>query len=83
MSRAPVENSYYDHADHGRVKVQRVKNGMVYFEKCGERGSIAGGRRIPAGEMETIDHFYSKTRPADVTVSADAAILDFSGLDPQ
>lgn len=74
-----VENSYYDHDEHGRVKVVDVTNGVVSMEKQHET-FVSAGQRFPAGAKQSAAGFQDDAEPADVTVSADAAVFDLRGV---
>lgn len=73
-----VENSYYDHLEHGLVKVVSVNNGVVSMEKQ-EDDVVAGARRIPAGVKQAASGFRRDAEPADVEVDAQPVVLDLFG----
>lgn len=74
-----VENSYYDHDEHGRVKVVDVTNGVVSMEKQ-EEYSIVGGQRIPGGTKQAAAGFQRDAEPADITVKAETAHFNIEGI---
>lgn len=75
----PVENSYYDHDEHGRVKVVDVTNGVVSMEK--QRDTVVtGGVQIPAGVKQSAAGFMRDAEPADVTVDADMVVVNSEGM---
>lgn len=71
-----VENSYYDHAEHGRVKVVSVDNGVVSMEKQEEEAFVNGIGKIPGGAQQSAAGFQRDAEPADVTIEAEAAVFD-------
>lgn len=74
-----VENSYYDHDEHGRVKVVDVTNGVVSMEKQQDY-SVVGGRRIPGGAKQSAAGFQDQAEPADVKVKAETAFFNLEGI---
>lgn len=75
-----VEGSYYDHAEHGRVKVVDVSNGVVSMEKHDDDTFVSGLGKIPGSTKQSAAGFRRDSEPADVTVSADAAVFDLTGV---
>lgn len=75
-----VENSFYEHDEHGLVKVVSVNNGVVSFEKRDE-SVYTGGMSIPAGSQQAAAGFRDCVEPADITVPANAAVFDLTGVD--
>lgn len=75
-----IENSYYDHVEHGRVRVVDVTNGVVSMEKQ-EEYTFTGNNRIPAGVKQAASGFQADAEPADVTVHANPAVFDILGKD--
>ena len=61
-----VENSYYDHFEHGRVKVVDVENGVVTMEKQEETLSWSG-TRFPSMAKQSASGFQDQAEPADIT----------------
>lgn len=80
MEGSIVEDSYYDHAEYGRVRVVDVTNGVVSMEKQNETVPITGGR-IPAGVKQSAAGFREDAEPADVTVNADAIVINTEALE--
>lgn len=74
-----VEDSYYDHAEHGTVRVVDVSDGEVSMEITGA-SVVIGSRSIPAGARQDADGFRRDAEPADVSASADAAEFDLTGV---
>lgn len=72
-----VENSYYDHAEHGRVKVVSVRNGVVSMEKQNDY-SFIGGSKIPGGAQQSAAGFQEDAEPADITITAAPAVFGVS-----
>jgi len=63
------ENSYYSHDDHGRVGVEFVGKDTVLFST--DEGEA---------HAEMVPEFEERTEPADVTVTADTAEYDITGV---
>lgn len=75
-----VENSYYDHDEHGRVKVVDVTNGVVSMEKQEEYEFVSGMGRIPGGTKQAASGFQRDAEPADITIDAESAVFDLTGV---
>jgi len=75
-----VEDSYYDHDEHGLVKVVAIREHKVLLEKQSEQ-TVIDGVTIPSGEKEPITDFKENADPADVTASADKAEFDLFGME--
>lgn len=61
-------NSYYEHDEHGRVKVVDV-DGLVLYEIVGQTRQIPGMGEIPSGATEPVEAFEERTEPADIEMS--------------
>lgn len=78
-----VEDSYYDHSEHGRVKVLDVTKGVVTMQKQNEYTAIAGGgERFLSYATQSAVGFREDAEPADVTVNADLIVIDSDSTDP-
>lgn len=67
-----VENAYYDHSNHGKVKILKIEDNVVHF-------STQDSENL----SENMSEFEGRVEPADVTVDADPATLDLTGKDPK
>jgi hypothetical protein len=74
-----VEDSYYDHDEHGRVKVVDVTNGVVSMEKQ-QDDIVVGGARIPGATKQSAAGFQRDAEPADVTVDADMIVVNSDAI---
>lgn len=75
-----VENSYYDHDEHGRVKVVDVTNRVVSMEKQ-QDWMFVSGTKIPTAAKQAVSGFKEDAEPADITVQARPAIFDVFGTE--
>jgi len=76
-----VENSYYQHAEYGLVKLIDVTNGVVSMQKQEGRPVNVGGKRIPAGKKQSAAGFQSDAEPADIAVDANVALFGATGVE--
>lgn len=74
-----VEDSYYDHDEHGRVKVADVTNGVVTMEKQNDH-FISGGTRFPSMAQQSAAGFQDEAEPADLHITAQPAVFDLNGV---
>lgn len=78
-----VEDSYYEHEDHGRVKLVSVDATKVAFQLVNRRHGLPGGHEILQGKYEGVTEFKQKAEPADITVIADPIVIDTRGTSPR
>lgn len=75
-----VEDSFYDHKHYGRVKLISVDETKVGFQLVDETHRIATSHQILKGKYEAVSEFKQNVKPADVTVKADAAVLNMNAF---
>lgn len=68
-----VEDTFYQHDEHGRVKVAVVDAGQVFFEK--EEQITVEKKRVPAMGEESVEEFTENTEPAPMDVGASTESL--------
>lgn len=76
-----VEDSYYDHDRHGRVRVVLVEEDTVFMETT-EIMDMGGGK-IPTNRKQDVEEFSRETSPADFTVDAPATSIGAEQNKPQ
>lgn len=76
-----VPNSYYDHAEHGRVKVVDVSPTTVSMEIVEENTYAGNGLNIPKGKFEEPSRFKDMAEPADIEITPDVAVWNMRGND--
>lgn len=77
-----VEDSYYDHPVHGRVKVVDVSATTVSLQLVDDDVDLPGIHTVPKGAYEKVSDFKRDAEPADVTVRAEPAVFDIFGNSP-
>lgn len=77
-----IEDSYYQHDQHGLVRVVSVNNGVVSME-LQDDDKVIGTATVPRGAQQAAAGFQDDAEPADVTVEADLAVLNVENLDPE
>lgn len=70
-----VENSYYEHDEHGLVRVVDNSPDNVSFEINGEF-IWSGTEKVPKAKKEEPGEFEQSTEPADVSVDADYIVME-------
>lgn len=76
-----VEDTYYNHDEHGRVKVVKDNGEEVGFLVEGET-VIINGKEFQKGGWEDRDNFVSNTEPASMIIEVPAAKLTSEANNP-
>lgn len=74
-----VEDSYYEHPEHGTVKLVSAKDDEVLLEKQTEEVFTEVGN-IPAGASEPLEDFKTDAEPANISTTVDAVELDLESM---
>lgn len=77
-----VENSYYDHEEHGSVRVLEVTDDIVAFELMETEMRFPGGVSFPEAKREQLATFEEQASPGDVSVDADYIVINSESRTP-
>ena len=77
MPLSLVEDSWYDHEEHGHVRLVRIDEDAetVLLERA-DTTHVSGVGNIPTGTREPLDSFRRAAAPADISVSPPVVEID-------